>query len=121
MDGADKRILIVDDEPQLLKMMRAYLRRLGYSVETAGTKRDALQMFNAEPDGVGVVVLDATMDGLSMQELGSHILAANGSLRIIAASGYPVDIGPLEAAASGRVMFLQKPFTPEMLASAVRR
>jgi CheY-like chemotaxis protein len=39
----------------------------------------------------------------------------------LTASGYPVDITALEAAAPGRVAFLHKPFTPEMLAAAIRR
>jgi FixJ family two-component response regulator len=40
---------------------------------------------------------------------------------VIAASGYPVEMAVLEAAAPGRVMFLQKPFSPAMLGGAVRR
>ena len=49
------------------------------------------------------------------------MLAAGPRLRVIAVSGYPVDMAPLQAAAPGRVMFLHKPFTPEMLGGAVRR
>ena len=40
---------------------------------------------------------------------------------MIAASGYPVDMSEVEAAAPGRVAFLPKPFTPEMLVAVVRR
>jgi FixJ family two-component response regulator len=40
---------------------------------------------------------------------------------VIAASGYPVDITTLQAAAPGRVMFLHKPFTPQMLGNAIGR
>jgi hypothetical protein len=39
----------------------------------------------------------------------------------LAASGYPVDVSTLEAAAPGRVAFLLKPFTAEMLADCIRR
>ena len=42
-------------------------------------------------------------------------------MSVIAASGYPVVMNALEAAAPGRVMFLHKPFTSEMLVDAVRR
>jgi DNA-binding NtrC family response regulator len=61
------------------------------------------------------------MQGLSMTELATRMLKANASLRVLTASGYPVDITALEAAAPGRVEFLHKPFTPEMLAAAIRR
>ena len=58
---------------------------------------------------------------MSMEELALRILAGNPSVSVIAASGYPVDMTALEAAAPGRVMFLHKPFTAEMLVDAVRR
>jgi CheY-like chemotaxis protein len=60
------------------------------------------------------------MPGSSLSELAGEILAGP-NVRLIVASGYPVDTSGLEAAAPGRVAFLHKPFTPEMLAAAVRR
>jgi DNA-binding NtrC family response regulator len=114
------RILIVDDEPSLLKMMSIYLQRLGYSVTTSATTEQALALTAAEPEGFAATVLDATMKGLSMEQLALQILLANPASRVLAASGYPVDMSVLEAAAPGRVAFLHKPFTPEMLAAAVR-
>ena len=115
------QILIVDDEPSLLKMMSAYLSRLGYSVVTAVSAEQGLDAIKAHPDGFAVAVVDATMAGPSLEELASQMLTATPRLCVIAASGYPVDTAPLEAAAPGRVTFLHKPFAPEMLASAVRR
>ena len=49
------------------------------------------------------------------------MLNASPFLRVLTSSGYPVDISALEAAAPGRVAFLHKPFTPEMLAATIRR
>jgi two-component system, cell cycle sensor histidine kinase and response regulator CckA len=115
----------VDDEPSLLKLVSAYLGRLGYAVTTANTTEKAwAEMESALAGGNGafaVAVLDATMPGLPMSELAERMLKASGSLRILTSSGYPVDIGKLEEAAPGRVAFLHKPFTPEMLAATVRR
>ncbi|MGA3097092.1 MAG: response regulator [Bryobacteraceae bacterium] len=115
------RILIVDDEPALLKMMSVYLGRLGYEVETAGGTEGAWARIEADPEGFAVAVLDATMPGLSLNELALRALRAAPGLRVIAASGYPVDMSEIQAAGQGRVAFLPKPFTPEMLADAVRR
>jgi DNA-binding response OmpR family regulator len=115
----------VDDEPSLLKLVSTYLRRLGYAVTTANTTEKAWEeMESALAGGNGVyavAVLDATMPGLSMNELAERMLKASNSLRILTSSGYPVDISPLEEVAPGRVAFLHKPFTPEMLAATVRR
>jgi two-component system, cell cycle sensor histidine kinase and response regulator CckA len=115
------RILIVDDEPPLLKMMSAYLGRLGYPVTAVNTTEKAWAAVQAAPADFAVAVLDASMPGMSTEDLALRILAANSSVRVIAASGYPVDMSAMEAAAPGRVMFLHKPFVPEMLAAAVRR
>ncbi|MBZ5620850.1 MAG: response regulator [Acidobacteriia bacterium] len=121
MSHAPGRILIVDDEPALLKMMSMYLRRLGYDVTTANTTETAWSEMEAAPSSFAGAVLDATMAGLSMEDLALRMLGASSSLWVIVASGYPVDMTAIEAAAPGRVMFLHKPFAPEMLASAVRR
>ena len=121
MNHAASRILIVDDEPALLKMMSAYLGRLGIDVITADTTEKAWSEVEAAPSSFAGVVLDATMPGVSMEDLALRILLVNPFVRIIAASGYPVDMTAIEAAAPERVMFLHKPFAPEMLAGAIRR
>jgi DNA-binding NtrC family response regulator len=115
------RILIVDDEPPLLKMLAVYLRRLGYAVVAAGSTEKAWAEVEAAPHAFALAVLDGTMAGIPMVELAARMLAANPRLCVIAASGYPMDIAELLAAAPGRVMFLHKPFSPEMLGNAVRR
>lgn len=121
MENTASRILLVDDEPGLLKMAGAYLGRLGFAVTTASTTDKAWEEMEAAPADIAVAVLDASMSGLSMDELATRMLNASPSLRILTSSGYPVDISALESAAPGRVEFLQKPFTPEMLANAIRR
>ena len=121
MTSAASRILIVDDEPSLLKMVSVYLGRLGYAVVTAASTEMAWAAVEAAPHAFALAVLDATMSGIRMEDLAARILAADPRVCVIAASGYPVDIATLQAAAPGRVMFLPKPFTPEMLDSTVRR
>ena len=101
--------------------MAMYLGRLGYAVKTAATTEQAWAEFQAAPEGYAVAVLDATMPGIGLHELALRILTAGPSARVLAASGYPMDLSALAAQAPGRVEFLQKPFTPEMLAATVRR
>ncbi len=102
-------------------MMAVYLERLGFQVTTADTTERAWAAVQNAPEEYAVAVLDGSMPGITSEELALRILGANRSARIIAASGYPVDMSPLEAAAPGRAVFLQKPFSPEMLAATVRR
>jgi DNA-binding NtrC family response regulator len=119
--GERPHILIVDDEPPLLKVMSLYLRRLGYSVTTLQRAEQAAALTDADLQSFAMAVLDATLDGIGMERLALQMLKANTALRVLAASGYPVDVSTLEAAAPGRVAFLLKPFTAEMLEACVRR
>ena len=121
MEPLAGRVLIVDDEPALLKMMSAYLARLGFAVATANDTEQAWSVLESASASIALAVIDASMPGLSMPDLAARILRANPSMRVLAASGYPVDMTALEAEAPGRVAFLHKPFSPEMLAAAVRR
>jgi len=121
MEKDSARILIVDDEPALLKMIGAYLTRLGYSVETSDSTEEAWNKVRDDPSGFSVAVLDGSMPGMSSAELARKILNASPELCVIAASGYPADLTELQAAAPGRAAFLQKPFTPEKLAAMVER
>ena len=121
MTNAASQILIVDDEPSLLKMLTVYLRRLDYAVVAADSTEKAWAEVEAAPHAFALAVLDCTMTGIPMEELAARMLAADPRLCVIAASGYPVDIAVLLVAAPGRVMFLHKPFSPEMLGNAVRR
>ena len=121
MTQAAGRILIVDDEPSLVKMMKAYLERLGHTVATVTTTAQAWEEVERDPAAYGAAVLDASMPGIAMYDLASRMLADNPAMHVLVASGYPVDMSALESAAPGRVAFLHKPFTPQMLAQEVRR
>jgi DNA-binding NtrC family response regulator len=121
MERRGTGILIVDDEPVLLTFIGLYLRRLVFEVRT---ERNSQRVWdNAEHDAgeLAAAVLDASMPGPGSEPLAQRLLHANPSLAVILASGYPVDMAALEQANPGRVAFLQKPFTPEMLATVLRR
>jgi DNA-binding NtrC family response regulator len=120
MSASPARILVVDDEPSLLRIFSLYLGRLGYSVTTAGATDEAWSMVQADPASFAGAVLDGSMAGMKMEDLALRMLGANSTLRVLVSSGYPMDMTALSAAAPGRVDFLQKPFTPEMLATALR-
>src|SRR5271157_3625386 len=57
---ATARILLVDDDPSLLKMMGVYLGRLGYSVTLANTTEKAWAEVEAAPSGYDIAVLDGS-------------------------------------------------------------
>ena len=87
MNHATARILLVDDDPSLLKMMGVYLGRLGYSVTLANSTEKAWAEVEAAASGYAIAVLDGSMPGLSTEDLALKMLRANPSLCVVAASG----------------------------------
>jgi len=120
-EGTGRTILLVDDERALLKILSVYLSRLGYQTRAAESTDQAWAAVRESAGELAAAVLDASLPGLSTEDLAANLLAANPRLCAVVASGYPVDMSVLEEQAPGRVLFLQKPFTPEMLAATLRR
>jgi DNA-binding NtrC family response regulator len=109
------RLLIVDDEPNLLDLLRRYLGRLGYQVETCGDAEKALALFQEEPDRFSLAITDLSLPGLSGEDLIERMRQTHPGLPAIITSGYPYQ--PRGAG----IEFLQKPFLPQMLAEAVEK
>ena len=62
METPSKSILVVDDEPQIVKVLQAYLEKAGYRVLTAGDGKAALHTFQQQqPD---FVILDLNLPGM---------------------------------------------------------
>jgi DNA-binding NtrC family response regulator len=121
MTQASREILLVDDEGTLLKLMSVYLRRLGYSTTAVNTVAKAREHAERSPGRFAVAVIDAGMAETGIDELAMQVLSVHPDLRLVVNSGYPVDVSGLQQAAPGRVEFLHKPFSPDMLAAVVRR
>jgi len=114
------RILIVDDDAALLRLMRVYLSRLGYPVDTCQGSAEAWALVEADPSAHAVVVVDLNMPGMCGEELGRRILDANPAVRVVLMSGYPADLKMPRDPDLPRVDYLHKPFVPQELADVVR-
>jgi CheY-like chemotaxis protein len=106
-------ILLVDDEAPLLDLLKRYLERLGYQVDSCLTPADALERFETNPSRYDLVLTDLTLPGMRGDEMLSRMRARAPKLRAIVASGYPYE------APGKRTRSLQKPFIPKMLADQI--
>ncbi len=116
---ATPRVLVVDDEVALLQLMKRYLDRVGYEVETCSDSQVALNLFVSGPYRFQIVIVDLSMPRLSGRELVTRIGEANPETGILVCSGEPFDCRTIPHPNPDRVGFLQKPFAPQMLADAV--
>jgi DNA-binding NtrC family response regulator len=109
------RLLIVDDEPSLLDLLRRYLGRLGYEVEACGDAQDALARFQAEPDHYAMAITDLSLPSLNGEELIEQMRQLRPGFPAIITSGYP------HVPRAAGVVFVQKPFLPQMLVEAIEK
>ncbi len=113
----NERILVVDDEPKIVKLARDYLERSGYAVLTAGNGRSALSIARSEkPD---MVVLDLNLpelDGLDV----CRTLRRESDVPIIMLTARIDETDRLIGLELGADDYITKPFSPRELVARVR-
>jgi CheY-like chemotaxis protein len=114
------RLLVVEDEPALLRLFQQYLSRLGYEVYACSSAGQALEWFAANPFRYPLVLADLNLPGMSGTELVTQLFRLNPDISILLCSGYPFDLSSLPAGVQGRIRFLQKPFLPKVLHKAIK-
>jgi CheY-like chemotaxis protein len=120
MASAAGRILIVDDDAALLRLMDIYLSRLGYRVDACPSGAEAWALVQASPSLYAGALIDLNMPGMRGEELVRRILESNASIRLVVVSGYPAGLSGMETLDCRRVSFLPKPFAPQQLADALK-
>jgi two-component system, OmpR family, alkaline phosphatase synthesis response regulator PhoP len=112
-----KTILVVDDEPKIVKLVRDYLERAGFGVNVAADGKSALSRVRAEkPD---MVILDLglpQMDGLDV----TRELRKISSVPVIMLTGRSEESDKLIGLELGADDYITKPFSPKELVARVR-
>jgi CheY-like chemotaxis protein len=120
--GGTEAILIVDDEPQIRKIGRRLLERLGYRVAVAANGQAAVDLLN-DPDTAAfdLAVLDLTMPGMSTPELFRRLKERLPNLKVVLFTGCDLDSIATSLLNEGADAFLQKPDGAASLPKVVRR
>jgi DNA-binding response OmpR family regulator len=110
-------LLLVDDELPLLGLLKKFLDREGFSVETAQDGAGALAAASARK--FDLVVLDLHLPDISGEEVMRKLLADHPECRVLISSGMPYN-SEAGGADPERVGFLLKPYVPKQLLEAIR-
>lgn len=111
------RILIVDDEANIVELEKLYLKREGYQVESAGNACDALAMLTSfNPD---LIILDVMLPDKDGLEVCKQIRANNG-VPILILSARREDVDRIVGLELGADDYLTKPFNPHELTARVK-
>ncbi len=119
--GGKERILLVDDEPSVLQAAAQTLRRLGYTVTSAGSGAEAWQLFQKEPSGFDLVITDQVMPDLTGIRLARKMLKTRRDLPVILFTGYSEATAAEAARAAGIREFVMKPIDKQEAAKTIRR
>jgi PAS domain S-box-containing protein len=114
-------VLVIEDEPAVLRLVAEALRSAGYAVHTAGGPEEARQVVAQLTTPLQLIVSDVVMPRQNGPELVAEIRAALPGVRALFMSGY-ADAALLERGLDpGEATLLEKPFTTKALLSAVER
>ena len=118
--GGTETILVVEDDPQVRKLMCVLLERRGYRVLDAGTGAEALSLWDSE-HGAHVLLTDIVMPGMSGRELAMRLKQRDPRLKVIFISGYSAELAGRDLILQEGENFLQKPCPPDIVLETVRR
>ncbi len=111
------RILVIDDEPQITRVLRAALSAQGYDVRSANDPEEGLRVFKDWPPDL--VITDLMMPGLSGVEV-CHAIRAQGTTPVLVLSVREHERSKVEALDAGADDYVTKPFGIQELLARVR-
>src|SRR6476620_9923404 len=116
-----KKILAVDDEKHIVRLVQINLQKAGYEVATANTGREALERVKEfGPDLIVMDVMMPEMDGFeALKKLKEN--AATREIPVIMLTAKAQDADVFRGWQSGADLYLTKPFNPAELLSFVKR
>jgi PAS domain S-box-containing protein len=113
-------VLVVEDEPGILRMLSHMLGSLGYSVLSAATPNEAIRLAETNSEAIHLLITDVMLPTMNGQVLANHLLGRNSRLKCLFISGYSAELITSEGVLSPNVHFLKKPFSMESLAEKIR-
>jgi len=120
LPGGQERILFVDDEPAIAGIAQQLLQNKGYHVDIRTDPRQALALFESDPQRYDLVITDMAMPHLTGIELALKMLEKSPHLPVILISGFSDRVDRHRAMAMGIRMYIEKPLDFRKLALAVR-
>ena len=113
-------ILVVDDEAYILNAAKAMLVNLGYDVLLATGGREAMAVFDQNPDLIALLILDLIMPDVSGETVFDHVKSVRPDVRVILSSGYSLDGQAESILDKGCDGFIQKPYTLNQLSQKIK-
>ncbi len=124
--GADRltgteTILVAEDEDSVRGMVRSSLESRGYRVLEACDGEEAARIFESHRDSISLLITDLVMPRIGGLELAQRLTSLQCGLKVLYMSGYSDELVAQSRVTLPGAVFIQKPFSTELLAQHVRR
>ena len=116
----NETLLLVEDEPTILRMTTMMLQRLGYRVLAADNPEQAIALAEAYADKIQLMITDVVMPEMNGRELAARLREIHPEIKVLFMSGYTADVIAHRSVLEKGVNFIQKPFSKKDLADKVR-
>ena len=116
----NERILFVDDEETIIRMVKQMLELRGYHVTSRTSSVEALEAFKANPDKFDLVITDMTMPNMTGTQLSQKLLKIKPDIPIIICTGFSEKISEDKAKVMGFRGYVMKPVVINELAKKIR-
>jgi PAS domain S-box-containing protein len=113
-------ILLVEDEPAILRMTTMMLERTGYTVLAAGTPGEAIALAREHAGDIHLLMTDVVMPEMNGRDLAKNLLSLYPNLKLLFMSGYTANVIAHHGVLDEGVQFIQKPFSKTDLGVKVR-
>ena len=121
MEGGREVILLVEDDEAVLKMTASMLRLLGYTVISAHTPSEAIGLMLGQEVRVDLLLTDVIMPEMNGLDLLNVVRESHPHLKWLFTSGYTGNVIAKHGILEQYTPFVQKPFTTQQIAEAVRK
>lgn len=115
LQPAEGHILLVDDEPTVLKITKRFLEKSGYQVTAFSESGKALEQFSSTPDEFDLVLSDVTMPKMTGDQLAEKILKIRQNFPILLMTGFTKNINETRLQELGVRALLIKPVSRNVL------
>lgn len=116
---AKEKVLVVDDEPDVLDLCERILQTQGYSVKTASNGFDAIATANTEH--FDLLLTDIRMPDMTGLEIAQSLKESDPGIICVTMTGYATMDSAIQALSLGIDEFILKPFTPNDLGAAIAK
>ena len=120
-NGNNNKILIVDDDLELLTIFKAIFDSIDYNTITANNAKDALKIIKQEGNNLSLVISDIVMPEMNGIKLIQNIQKMDLKIKYILMSGYPDKVFKEKGFELKKIPFLRKPFTIEQASDLIMR